>query len=202
MQQAAIERELGYPCFTKPARTGSSVGIGKVHGPEELAAGMEMACRYDSVVVVEKNVDARELECGVIGNEQPEVSVVGEVIPTAEFYDYDAKYLSEDTRLQIPADIDGKTSELARETALRSYLILRCAGFARVDMFLERETGQLYLNEINTIPGFTSHSMFPLLWQASGVPFGELLDPAHRLRHGALPRRYAQRGHRPPSKGF
>lgn len=175
-QGERIENEVGYPCFTKPARTGSSVGINKVHGSDELAMGMDAACRYDSTIVVEKGLDVRELECGVIGNEAPEVTVVGEVLPAAEFYDYDAKYLSEDTALRIPAEIDRETSECARDIALRAYVTLRCAGFARVDMFMERQSGQLYLNEINTIPGFTSRSMFPLLWEASGVPFGQLLD--------------------------
>ncbi len=175
-QQKRIEAEIGYPCFVKPARTGSSVGISKVHHEDELDEAMNLACRYDSVVVIEKALSVRELECGVIGNEDPKVTVVGEVIPDSEFYDYRAKYLTDGTQILIPANIDDATAEKVREIARKTYCVLRCSGFARVDMFLERTTGEVYLNEINTIPGFTSHSMFPMLWDASGLPFTELLN--------------------------
>lgn len=184
-ERTRIEEEIGYPCFVKPARTGSSVGISKASDRETLNAAMVLACRYDSMVVIEEALPVREIECGVIGNGFPEASVLGEVTATAEFYDYHAKYLAEDTRITIPAEIDDTTAEEARALALKAYRVLRCSGFARVDMFLHRETGDLYLNEINTIPGFTSHSMFSMLWEASGVPYGELLD---RLIEYALER--------------
>lgn len=176
MIRDTIEEKIGFPCFSKPARTGSSVGIRKIHARSELNDAIHEACRFDSTVMVEKGLPVRELECGVIGNDEPEVSVVGEVIPDAEFYDYHAKYLSEGTRIIIPAEIDASTAQRTQTIACQAYQVLRCSGYARVDLFFERDTGQVYLNEINTIPGFTSRSMFPMLWEASGLPFSRLLD--------------------------
>ncbi len=172
----SIEQMFPYPLFVKPARTGSSVGISKAHNQEELRAALDLACKYDNMVVVEQAMSVRELECGVIGTWAPQVSVVGEVIPERNFYDYHSKYLSENTQIQIPARIPTKLAQETREIARRAYSVLRCSGYARLDLFLATENDTIYVNEVNTIPGFTAHSMFPLLWEASGVSFSELLD--------------------------
>jgi len=172
----SIEEAFSYPVFVKPARTGSSVGIAKAHDRAELQASLDQACRYDGILVVEQGMSVRELECGVIGTWDPQVSVVGEVIPEREFYDYHSKYLSEETRIEIPARIPTKLAQRVREIARRTYMVLRCSGYARIDLFLNTDEDKIYVNEVNTIPGFTSHSMFPLLWEASGVSFSELLD--------------------------
>ena len=168
--------DLGYPCFVKPANTGSSVGISKAHDPRELEQGLEHAFRYDRKAVVEAAVDARELECSVLGNEEPVASVPGEVIPCNEFYDYDAKYISEGSRLVIPAEVPASVAEEVRRIAVAAFRAVDGSGMARVDVFLERSTHALYLNELNTIPGFTPISMYPKLWEASGLPYRELLN--------------------------
>jgi D-alanine-D-alanine ligase len=168
--------DLGYPCFVKPANTGSSVGISKAHDARELEQGLEHAFRYDRKAVVEATVDARELECSVLGNEEPVASVPGEVIPCNEFYDYDAKYISEGSRLVIPAEVPAPVAEEVRRIAVAAFRAVDGSGMARVDFFLERSTHALYLNELNTIPGFTPISMYPKLWEASGLPYRELLD--------------------------
>ena len=186
-----IERELGYPCFVKPANLGSSVGITKVHDRSELAAAMTLAGGYDRRIIVEQGIDARELEVAVLGNDEPRASVVGEIVPSNEFYDYDAKYVSDDSGLVIPADIPAEISDAVRSIAMRAFRVLDCAGMARVDCFYERTTGRVLLNEVNTIPGFTSISMYPLLWEASGVPLADLVQSLvelaierHEERHG------------------
>ncbi|HPA44328.1 MAG TPA: D-alanine--D-alanine ligase family protein [bacterium] len=181
-----VQEQFPYPVFAKPARTGSSVGISKAKNERDLREALAAAARYDSMLIVEKGMPVRELECGVIGNWDPEVTVVGEVIPEREFYDYHSKYLSDGTAIRIPADIPENLAEEARDLARRAFLALRCSGYARVDLFLNTAENRLYLNEINTIPGFTSHSMFPMLWEASGVSFSELLD---RLVNYAFERR-------------
>jgi len=171
----------------KPANTGSSVGITKAHDARELEDGLDLAFRYDRKAVVEAAVDARELECSVLGNDDPIASVPGEVVPCNEFYDYEAKYLSEGSRLIIPAEVPGGVSEEVRRIAVAAFRAVDGAGMARVDFFLERSTHALYLNELNTIPGFTPISMYPKLWEASGVPYRELLDRLIALaleRHG------------------
>lgn len=173
--QADIERELGYPCFVKPANLGSSVGISKVHDASELAAAMTEAGLHDRKLVIEKGIDGRELEVSVLGNDEPEASVVGEIVPGAEFYDYEAKYVDDTSELHIPADIPADVSEAVRALAVRAFRTLDCAGMARVDFFLERGSGRVLLNEVNTIPGFTAISMYPKLWEASGVPLPELV---------------------------
>ena len=171
-----IASQLGFPCFVKPANSGSSIGITKAHVLEELAGAMDEALRYDTKLLVETGIDGRELECGVIGNEEPEASVVGEVVPGHEFYDYEDKYFDDAVELVIPAELPGDTEERVRELAVAAYRAIDAAGMARVDFFLDREQDRVLLNEINTIPGFTRMSMFPRLWEASGVSFGELCD--------------------------
>jgi D-alanine-D-alanine ligase len=170
-----VDQQLGYPCFTKPANLGSSVGVSKARNREELEAGLSAAARYDSKLLVERAVDARELEVGVLGNEDPAASIVGEILPGAEFYDYRAKYLDTGSQAIIPADIPAETAREVQRLAVRAFQAVDAKGLARVDFFLERGTGRLILNEINTMPGFTEISMYPKLWEASGVPFPELV---------------------------
>jgi D-alanine-D-alanine ligase len=167
---------LPYPVFVKPANLGSSVGISKVHGPDELRAALETAAEYDRKIVVEKGIDAREIEIAVLGNDDPMASVPGEIIPSREFYDYEAKYASEDSRLLIPAPMSPEQTEEAKRLAIATFKVLEGSGLGRVDLFLDRGTGKFYVNEINTMPGFTSISMYPKLWDASGIPYPELLD--------------------------
>ena len=167
---------LGFPCFVKPANMGSSVGIAKAHDAGELAAAMATAARFDRRIVVEAGVDARELEVSVLGNDEPVASVAGEVVPCNEFYDYDAKYIDDLSELIIPAELEGKTLVYLQELAIDAFRALDLAGLARVDFFLERRTDHIYVNEVNTLPGFTPISMYPLLWEATGVPLAELVD--------------------------
>jgi D-alanine-D-alanine ligase len=185
-----VER-LGLPCFIKPANLGSSVGITQARTPEEVRAGLAEAARHDRRVLCERAVTPRrELECGILGNDDPRASVVGEVVPRGEFYDYESKYTPGGAELRVPADLPAEVAERIREMALAAFRILDCAGMARVDFFLEPTTGRLYVNELNTIPGFTATSMYPRLWEASGVPYRELLT---RLVMLAL-ERHAERG--------
>jgi D-alanine-D-alanine ligase len=170
-----IEHTLGYPCFTKPANLGSSVGVTKAHNRAELRHGLEEAARYDTKLLVEQGVDARELEVGVLGNDEPIASVVGEILPGAEFYDYRAKYLDTGSQALIPADISSDLADEVRRLAIAAFKAVDAAGLARVDFFLERGGSRLYVNEINTMPGFTDISMYPRLWEASGVSFSELV---------------------------
>lgn len=171
-----IEERLGYPCFTKPANLGSSVGITKVHGPDELTAALDLAAHFDRRIVIEQGLDARELEISVLGNDAPVASVPGEIVPSNEFYDYNAKYVDDGSQLIVPADVSAETVARIQELAVKAFKALDLAGLARADFFLEKETGELYLNEVNTIPGFTSISMYPMLWEASGVPLPELVE--------------------------
>lgn len=171
-----VETQLGYPCFTKFANSGSSVGTSKARNRTELERGLQLAAGFDRKLLVEKGIDARELEVSVLGNDEPEASVVGEVVPAHEFYDYDAKYLDEGSKLLIPAPIDAKTVEEVRAMAVKAFAAVDAAGMARVDFFLERNTGRLFLNELNTLPGFTRISMYPKLWEASGLPYARLID--------------------------
>ena len=184
-----LEAAFPYPMFVKPANLGSSVGVTKAHNRAELAAGLAEAAQYDRRLLVERGLDAREIEVSVLGNEDPIASVPGEIIPSREFYDYAAKYLDNASELLIPAPIPPETAERARELALRVYRAVDGAGMARVDFLLERTTGELYVGEINTIPGFTAISMYPKLWEASGIPYSELID---RLIQLAL-ERHAQK---------
>jgi D-alanine-D-alanine ligase len=174
--QADVERELGYPCFVKPANLGSSVGVSKVRDAAELPEAMAEAGRHDRKIIIEAGIDARELEVSVLGNDEPAASVIGEVIPGHEFYDYEDKYVDDRSQLLIPAPVPDEISEQVRGLAVRAFRILDCAGMARVDFFLERGTNRVLLNEINTIPGFTAISMYPKLWEATGVPLPELVS--------------------------
>jgi D-alanine-D-alanine ligase len=171
-----IERKLRYPLFVKPANLGSSVGISKVRNQRELPAAMGLAGQYDRKILVEKAVNAREIECSVLGNDAPQASVPGEVIPVNEFYDYEAKYIKEGSELIIPAPLTFRQTRRVQEVAVRAFQAIDGAGMGRVDFLLDRNTGKVYVNEINTIPGFTSISMYPKLWEASGVSYSQLLD--------------------------
>ena len=175
-----IEEKLGYPVFTKPANLGSSVGICKCDDRDELRAGMDEAARYDRRILAEWAVPAaREIEVSVIGNEEPSASVPGEVVPSREFYDYLAKYVDtgdDASALYIPAPLSDELTKQVQALAVRTYRAIDGAGMARVDFLLNGETDELYLNEVNTIPGFTPISMYPKLWEASGVPYAKLLD--------------------------
>ncbi len=173
---AWVEESFGFPCFTKPANMGSSVGIAKAHNAAELAEAMDLAAHFDRRIVVEQGVDARELEISVLGNDEPIASVAGEIVPSNEFYDYAAKYIDDRSELIIPADLSHDTMGFVQELAIDAFRALDLAGMARVDLFLERGTDRIYVNEVNTIPGFTSISMYPRLWEASGVPLSELVD--------------------------
>ncbi|HEY7473319.1 MAG TPA: D-alanine--D-alanine ligase family protein [Gemmatimonadota bacterium] len=171
-----VASRIGFPCFVKPSSSGSSIGVHKVHAIEELGPAIEDAARYDLKILVEEAIEGRELECGVLGNEDPEASVVGEIVPGHEFYDYEDKYFDDAVRLVIPAALPDETAERVRELALAAFRAIDARGMARVDFFLENGTGKVYLNEINTIPGFTQVSMYPRLWEASGVSFPDLCD--------------------------
>jgi D-alanine-D-alanine ligase len=170
------EQTLEYPIFAKPANLGSSVGIRKCTNRSELQAGLNEAARFDRRLILEQGISARELEVSVLGNDRPIASVVGEIRPLREFYDYVAKYVDDDSELIIPADIDTELADHIRAVAVRAYKAIDCAGLARADFLLDNNSGQVFINELNTIPGFTRISMYPKLWQASGVGYSELLD--------------------------
>jgi D-alanine-D-alanine ligase len=174
---ADLEKALKFPMFVKPANLGSSVGISKAKDAAGLAEAMALAGSFDRKIVIEAAVpNAREIECGVLGNDEPEASAAGEIIPSREFYDYESKYLDEGSKAVIPADLPKKISEQVRKLAVEAFKAIDGAGMARVDFLLERGTNKLFVNEVNTIPGFTTISMFAKLWQASGVEYPALLD--------------------------
>lgn len=172
---ARIENEIGYPCFIKPANLGSSVGISKAHDKEQLIAGLQTASIYDRKIIVEQNVTGHEVEVSVLGNDSPIASVAGEILPAKEFYDYEAKYQDADSRLLIPAPFDDRLMDKLKETAVKAFQAVDASGLGRVDFFVTRQ-GDIILNEINTMPGFTSISMYPKLWDYSGIPYPELID--------------------------
>jgi D-alanine-D-alanine ligase len=174
--QRGIEEEFKYPVFVKPATLGSSVGMTKVHSPEELAPALNLAAEFAMKILVERAVVAREIEVSVLGNHAPAASIPGEIVPHREFYDYAAKYLEEGTQLLIPAKLNAAQVKKFQELAVAAFRALELSGMARVDFFLEKKGGKVFLNEVNTIPGFTSISMYPKLWEASGIPFRELID--------------------------
>lgn len=174
--QKAIEDAFSYPVFVKPATLGSSVGMTKVHGREELAPAITLAAEFAMKILVEKSVTAREIEVSVLGNHEPKASIPGEIVPHREFYDYAAKYLEEGTQLLIPAELKSAQIKKIQKLAVEAFRALELSGMARVDFFLEKKGGKLFLNEVNTIPGFTSISMYPKLWEATGIPFRELID--------------------------
>jgi D-alanine-D-alanine ligase len=165
-----------YPVFVKPANLGSSVGITKVRKESDLPAALEFAARYDRKIIVERGISGREFECSVLGNEAPVASLPCEILPSQDFYDYEDKYLLDKAQTKVPADLPPDRTEELRRLAVECYRAVECEGMARVDFFLENGSGKLYINEINTIPGFTSISMYPKMWEHSGVPFGALLD--------------------------
>jgi D-alanine-D-alanine ligase len=186
----AAPESFSYPIFVKPANLGSSVGISKVRGPGGLPPALELAARYDRKIIIERAVDARELECSVLGNNQPAASLPCEILPSREFYDYEDKYLLDEAQFRVPAELTEEQTERVRALAVACYRAVGCEGMARVDFLLERSTGELYINEINTIPGFTSISMYPKMWESSGIPFAEVLE---RLFELALERYEAKR---------
>jgi D-alanine-D-alanine ligase len=174
--QSAIDR-LGLPLFVKPVCTGSSVGVRKVKEQVSFPEAVDFAFQFDTRVIIEKAIDCREIECSVLGNENPEASVLGEIISSHEFYSYEAKYIDPHGAIpKIPAQIEASLANLIRETAVRGYMALACSSMARVDFFLDKKTSEFYLNEINTLPGFTSISMYPKLWEATGLKYSALID--------------------------
>ncbi|WP_442597591.1 D-alanine--D-alanine ligase [Neobacillus sp. D3-1R] len=175
-----VEEQLGYPCFVKPANLGSSVGISKCTNREELEKAFIEAFQFDRKVIIEEGVVAREIEVGILGNDEPECSVAGEIIPKKDFYDYKAKYEDGDTALVIPADIPQDTYDELKEQAIKAYKALDCSGLVRADFFLTQD-GKLLINEVNTMPGFTPFSMFPLLWKHTGVEYPELIKKLVKL---------------------
>ncbi|OPH59279.1 D-alanine--D-alanine ligase A [Paenibacillus ferrarius] len=183
-----LETAIGYPCFVKPANLGSSVGISKARNQAELIEAVNFAFQYDRKVIIEENIDAREIEVAILGNDEPIASVAGEIVSSNEFYDYKAKYLDGKSAMVIPAEIPHETAEQIRQLAIQAYLAVDGSGLSRLDFFLGKTDNKIYINEINTMPGFTPFSMYPLLWQESGKPYAELLDDLIRLaieRHAA-----------------
>ena len=184
--QKTIERSLKYPVFVKPANLGSSVGISKAHDRKELGPALTEAARFDRKIVIEQGVGgnsgkAREIECAVLGNDQPRASVAGEIVPSAEFYDYSAKYLDEGSQLIIPAKLTKAEARKVQELAIGAFRAVDCSGLGRVDFLMDPKSRKIYLNEINTMPGFTSISMYPKLWAASGVSYPELIESLIQL---------------------
>ena len=181
-----IEAKLKYPVFVKPANLGSSVGISKVHDAKELPAAMDEASKFDRKIVIEQGVGgkkgkAREIECAVLGNDEPQASICGEIVPAKEFYDYEAKYIDEGSALLIPAKISKSLQKQAQAMAIKAFQACDCAGLARVDFLMDPKSSKLYINEVNTMPGFTSISMYPKLWAATGVAYPALIDRLLRL---------------------
>jgi D-alanine-D-alanine ligase len=171
-----VEQRTDYPCFVKPVNLGSSVGVNKARNRAELEHAINVAAEYDRKIIIERGINCREAECGVLGNDEPIASVVGEIVSSNEFYDYRAKYIDGKSQTIIPANIPPTIAEEIRRQAVQAFLALDLSGLARVDFFIERETGQVYINEVNTLPGFTSISMYPKLWEASGLSYDQLLD--------------------------
>jgi D-alanine-D-alanine ligase len=179
-----VKNQLGLPMFVKPANLGSSVGVSKVKSKEDFDQALTEAFRFDTKILIEEGIDGREIECSVLGNEQPIVSIPGEVTPTHEFYSYDAKYIDEKgAALKIPANLSPAQVSAVQDLAVRAFKALCCEGMARVDCFLDKD-GQFFVNELNTIPGFTKISMYPKLWEASGIPYPELIDRLIQLAIG------------------
>ncbi|MGE4283937.1 MAG: D-alanine--D-alanine ligase family protein [Clostridia bacterium] len=178
---ARIESRFSYPCFIKPSNAGSSVGITKAHDRAELEQGISKAAEHDRKILIEEFINGREIECSVLGNMEPKASIIGEIIPGREFYDYDAKYNDDTSQLLIPAPISKETAHKVQEYAVKAYKALDCSGLSRVDFFVHKESGEVYINEINTMPGFTNISMYPKLWEASGLSYSELLDELIQL---------------------
>ncbi|MDD4569350.1 MAG: D-alanine--D-alanine ligase [Tepidanaerobacteraceae bacterium] len=172
-----IEEHLGYPCFVKPSNLGSSVGISKALDQKDLKSALLLATKYDTKVLIEKFIDAREIECSVLGNDEPRASLPGEIIPSRDFYDYKAKYLDGDkSKLLLPAPVSRKDIGRIQDYAIRAFKTLDCSGMARVDFLMSKVSGNIYINELNTIPGFTNISMYPKMWEVSGLSYKDLID--------------------------
>ncbi|OQB13361.1 MAG: D-alanine--D-alanine ligase A [Firmicutes bacterium ADurb.Bin193] len=171
-----VEKAFSYPVFVKPSGAGSSIGAGRVLSPEGLIPALEDALRYDTKALVEENINAREIECGIIGNDNPRIALLGEVVTDHSFYDFEAKYTEGAASSVIPAPLSAEKTEEIKEIARKAYLTLECKGFVRIDFFVEKTTERVFLNEINSLPGCTDSSMFPVLWQKSGLTFTALLD--------------------------
>lgn len=181
------ERKMAYPMFVKPANLGSSVGVSKCNNRSDLVEGLMEAARYDRRILIERGIDAREIEVSVLGNDHPQASVPGEVLPSREFYSYEAKYIDNRSELLIPAPLSDTQVEQVRSMAIQAYQAIDAAGMARVDFLMDKKTGELFLSEVNTLPGFTQISMYPKLWEASGLPYPVLLD---RLIELAIERKH------------
>lgn len=171
-----VEEKLGYPVFVKPSNSGSSVGVNKAENKKELIKAIEIASKYDKEILIEEGIDGKEVECAVLGTDNPEASCVGQILSADEFYDYDSKYKKAESKTLIPANIDKQTEEKIRKTAVKAFKAVRGTSLARVDFFVDRKTNEVYLNEINTMPGFTTISMYPKLWEHCNVKYAELLD--------------------------
>ena len=202
----AIEKKFRYPVFVKPANLGSSVGISKARNRKELVKALETAAAYDRKVLVERAIRGREIECSVLGNDNPSASLPGEIVPGGEFYDYAAKYLEDSARLIVPAPLRAAQTKQIQRLAVEAFQAAECSGMARVDFFLAKGSGKIYLNEINTIPGFTPISMYPRLWEASGLPYPRLIDrlidlalerhqEKARTRYSFQPQSVKEKGH-------
>lgn len=178
---AKIEKNIGYPCFVKPANLGSSVGISKANSCEELKSAIKLAAEYDTKILVEKFIQAREIECSVLGNDTPKASLPGEIVPSREFYDYTAKYLDGKSKLLLPAPLAKEHTDKIQDMAKKAFLALDCSGMARVDFLICKNTGTIYINELNTIPGFTDISMYPKMWDITGLSYKDLIDELIRL---------------------
>jgi D-alanine-D-alanine ligase len=196
----AIARRLTLPIFVKPSGGGSSLGISKVKVWEELGSAVELAFEYDRTILVEEGIAAREIECAILGNDDPMASGCGEIVPGREFYDYDDKYVSDGALLLVPAPIPDRVEAQVRDLAVRAFTLCGCAGFARVDFFVEKGTDRVLLNELNTLPGFTSISMYPKLWEHAGIALPELLDRILRLASDRWKERAAAVAARRPPK--
>jgi D-alanine-D-alanine ligase len=193
LDTAEITSRLPFPVFVKPANLGSSVGISKAHDRNELDKALTLAAQFDRKIIVERGISGREFECSVLGNERPEASLACEVMPSRDFYDYEDKYLLDQAKFELPAKLEPKQMAELRRLAVECYRAVECEGMARVDFLLESATGQLYINEINTIPGFTSISMYPKMWEQTGLPYPKLID---RLIELALERHAAKKATR------
>ncbi|MBR5227904.1 MAG: D-alanine--D-alanine ligase [Clostridia bacterium] len=172
-----VEEKTGYPAFVKPSNSGSSVGVFKVCNREQLVSAISEAKQYDKKILIEKGINCREIECAILEKDgEVNASVLGEILPAGEFYSYESKYQDENSSTQIPANIDEKISNKIRETAIKAFKAIDGSGLSRVDFFIDKDTGNIYLNEINTLPGFTSISMYPKLWENTGIPYTELIN--------------------------
>ena len=174
--EASVARDLGYPCFVKPANMGSSVGITKAHDKKEFFRACDLAFKFDKRLIIEEAINAREVEAAVLGNEHPEAAVLGEIIPFGEFYTYESKYEDERSVLKIPAELSPELTEEIRELAVNAFRAIDGEGYARIDFFVEKGTDKVYINEINTLPGFTKISMFPMLWEAAGLSYPDTIE--------------------------